>query len=115
MNIKVTQASWHRNGISGVGFYAVLFEADPNKTGEEQRFFAALFDEPGYCAVISLDLIDECGVAFGRGNSWRGDHFESELREAIERGDGADGVRMGAFSLPPADVIAAMFGTQGGW
>lgn len=43
------------------------------------------------------------GVAFGDGadgNSWRGDRFEAELRDAI-RDEASDGsVRMGPFAIP---------------
>ena len=111
---EVQEVSWHRNGISGVGFYAVRFTADiepcskqdsaawniPETAGESAaNFLAIVFDEPGMGAVICLDRISTHGVQFG-GNAWRGDDFEPELREAIETMPTSGGVRIGPFCLP---------------
>jgi len=84
MNIKIKEYSYHRNGVSGNGFYAIIFLHAPDESIKEETFLATLFDEPGSCAVISLDRIEKCGIAFAKGNSWRGDNFENELREIIE-------------------------------
>lgn len=111
---SVDEVSWHRNGVGGAGFYAVLFRADvPATKNEEARIFAItardkiedarwlgiLFDEPGHCAVICLDLLEKCRVRFGA-NSWRGDIFEPELRQAIEEIPSSGSVRVGPFGLP---------------
>lgn len=89
---KVHQAEWHRNGIGGEGFYAVLFD-DP----ENGLMLGVLFDEPGCCAVFSVPrLAGPEGVLFGQ-NSWRGDHYEGPLRAAVKR---ATTGRLGPFSLP---------------
>src|SRR3990167_10242925 len=91
--IKVTQTSFHRNGIGGVGFYAVSFTAKVNTDGKdrEQKMVAVVFDEPGCCAVLAVEpLTDARGVRFGV-NSWRGDNFEDRLREAIKEGDARTG------------------------
>jgi len=39
---KIAAASYHRNGVCGLGFYAILFD-DP----ENGRMVASLFDEEG--------------------------------------------------------------------
>lgn len=77
-DIEVTDISYHRNGISGLGFHAVLF-----KDGR-LNMMAAVFDEPGSVAVFDTDLVGAGVIAFGF-NSWRGDSFEAQLREAIQR------------------------------
>lgn len=79
--MEIIEIDFHRNGVSGESFYAVLFKYKANK-GEE-TFLASVFEESGYCSVISLDRIEKYGIRFGN-NSWRGDHFETDLRKAIE-------------------------------
>lgn len=98
--IEVKEFSYHRNGVCGEGFYAVLFRHDPEENGVLEDFLAILFDGSGQCAVIGLDRIAEMGVKFANGNSWRGDRFESELREAIKTGTSSGSVRVGPFGLP---------------
>lgn len=93
--IEVLQVDWHRNGIGGEGFYAVLFRWRTNKGVE--NFLGTLFDRAGQCAVVSLDRIGEHGVSFGF-NSWRGDVVEDRLRKAIR--DWPWTGRCGPFSLP---------------
>jgi len=103
MKISVQEVSWHRNGISGVGFYAVRFKAEVGLDAvgkKDANWLGILFDTPGECAVICLDLLETCGVKFGGGNSWRGDAFETELREAIKNMQSSGSVRVGPFGLP---------------
>ncbi len=104
MKLQIRDASWHRNGVDGVGFYAILFRDDDDEEGKEM--VASLFDEPGYCAVYAVEELVKRNVAFARGNSWRGDRYENELRPFLttwlaEHQD----CRMGPFSIPPADVV----------
>ena len=97
MNVKIVQASYHRNGICGVGFYAILF--DYSDEGGSGRMIASLFDEPGYCAVYKVDLLAENDAAFGS-NSWRGDQFEDALRPALYEFLQENGTnRVGPFAL----------------
>jgi len=117
-NVKnIQEIAYHRNGISGEGFYAVRFTADIEGIGKKEaafwnvpaeptqadaNFLAILFDGPGQCAVICTDRIATHGVKFAGGNSWRGDHYEDELRAAIEALDGntSGGIRVGPFCVP---------------
>ena len=105
---RVHQVSFHRNGITGAGFHAVLFEGQHN--GESLgEFVATVFTRPGNVAVLRVpDLLDpKAGVMFGK-NSWRGDTFEPELRAAINRADkdGSSGSIGGLFSSIPESAIA---------
>ena len=99
---EIAEVAFHRNGIAGEGFHVVRFTGSPD--GKPEAFLAILFDGAGRCAVIGLDRIEDMGVAFARGNSWRGDHFEGLLREAIKD---ADTGRVGPFCLPRAALIKA--------
>ncbi len=82
--IEIQECSYHRNGISGLGFHAIRFRFKPDDSDHPENFVATLFEEQGACAILSLDRIDNRGVAFARGNSWRGDHFEEPLRKYVE-------------------------------
>ena len=85
MKLEIQEASFHRNGVSGLGFYTVLFKWRPKDAEAPENFLATLFDNPGACAVISLDRIETQGIGFACGNSWRGDYFEEELRKQIAK------------------------------
>ncbi len=101
MKLSVKNVSWHRNGICGEGFFAVLF-ADPEQQGDEKKgnMVASLFDKPGYCSVYNLPLLEKGDIAFGS-NSWRGDVYEAELRPLVEKWLKAnEGNRIGPFSTP---------------
>lgn len=96
MKLEIKSASWHRNGVGGVGFYAILF------TDEEQgNMVASLFDEPGYCAIYNVDELVNGNVAFACGNSWRGDRYEYALRPLLKIYlENKGGNRIGPFALP---------------
>lgn len=101
MKLKITEASWHRNGVSGVGFYAILFD----DIDERRKMIASLFDKSGYCAVYDVAQLAEGNIAFARGNSWRGDHYEQALRPLLdEYMKKNDSGRMGPFAAIPPDI-----------
>lgn len=107
MNLTVKQVAWHRNGICGEGFYAVLFT-----DAEEGPMVAALFDEPGYCAVFHIPRLANGNVAFGD-NSWRGDRYASELRPLVEEWMKANGTnRCGPFSAITPENVAKVITEQ---
>jgi hypothetical protein len=82
MKIKLVQCEYHRNGICGLGFHAILFDWKDGKM--KRRMLATLSHEPGACAVLEVaPLSTEVGVKFGT-NSWRGDDFEKELRRLVK-------------------------------
>jgi len=96
MKLKIKQASFHRNGVGGEGFTAIIFHDYDLK----QDMIASLFDESGYCAVYSIHELSQGNIEFANGNSWRGDQFEAELRPLLEefRKEHPIG-RMGPFSI----------------
>lgn len=126
---KVHQVAFHRNGVGGEGFHALVFdsssdecakchgfatlgenlkgdtvcsECGPTERAERLTKMAGIvFDGPGRVAVLDVvKLVDpSVGVAFGE-NSWRGDQFEGGLRSAIESEDSDGSVRIGPFALP---------------
>lgn len=82
--IEIHQVAYHRNGVSGNGFYAVEFTDTANG-----RMIASVFEERGNVAVFCVDKLKKYGIQFGP-NSWRGDYYEPALREAIKEFSDAD-------------------------
>jgi len=94
MKLKIAEASWHRNGISGEGFHAILFDDK-----EHGRMIASLFDKPGYCVVYKVEELFKGNITFACGNSWRGDEYEDKLRPLLKEYQKTEGTgRMGPFS-----------------
>jgi hypothetical protein len=80
---KIQQIEYHRNGISGEPFNVVKFH-DPENGDMLGIVFPLDEGETwnGRVAVFKLDLLAQGNISFGQ-NSWRGDHYEKELRDAI--------------------------------
>lgn len=80
MKLRILKSEYHRNGVGGAGFYAVLFtDSDyPYKT-----FIASLFEEKTFCSVFCLEELVKSNIQFGS-NSWRGDVYEYKLRPLLE-------------------------------
>jgi hypothetical protein len=76
MKIHVKEIAYHRNGVCGEPFYVVLF-----RDGRDKRL-AVVYADPGHVSVFDPDLLGAGVIAFGE-NSFRGDHYESDLRAAI--------------------------------
>ena len=82
MKLKIIDTAHHRNGICGAPFDVVLFQ---DSGPEGSRKMAVLFEESHHCAVLDVDKLAQGDIAFGS-NSWRGDHYETQLRkEIVER------------------------------
>ena len=80
MKLTIIDIAHHRNGISGAPFDVALFEDhDP---AEGSRKVAILFEQPCHCAVLDVAKLAQGDIALGS-NSWRGDHYEPQLRQAI--------------------------------
>ncbi len=76
MNLQIITIEYHRNGICGAPFYVVLFhEAESRKVG-------ILFGRAYHCAVLDVTQLHAGEITFGS-NSWRGDHYEPDLRKAV--------------------------------
>jgi hypothetical protein len=78
MKIVPIDIAFHRNGIDGSPFYAVLF-----RDGESRKL-AILFNAEAHCAVLDVEKLHAGDIAFGS-NSWRGDQFEQPLRAAVRQ------------------------------
>lgn len=84
MTRTLIDIDYHRNGVSGVGFFVSIFkddEADPH-----ERFLGIQFEDDTDCytAVIGIGRLCEKGIQMhgeDYGNAWRGDHFSDWLRE----------------------------------
>lgn len=95
MKLKIIDASWHRNGVCGAGFYAIIFK----NLDEDAIMIASLFDESGYCSVYSIEELGKQNIEFANGNSWRGDQYECILRPLLKEYLKEKGTnRVGPFS-----------------
>jgi hypothetical protein len=95
MRIQVKEVAYHRNGVAGEGFHVVRFSfteggmPHPNLVGAvvggkpHPNMVGIVFDGGGRVAVLDADLTAAGNIAFAMGNSWRGDQFEADLRDAI--------------------------------
>jgi hypothetical protein len=77
MTIAIENIQYHRNGISGAPFHALLFR-DP----EQGSMLGIVFEQAYHVAIFNLDKLATGNIAFGS-NSWRGDYYEPYLRTAI--------------------------------
>lgn len=79
---RVISLDSHRNGISGVPFNVIVFEAT-----EGMRMVGIVFDSQDnrnpMCAVLDIDKLNNNDVAFGS-NSFRGDYFFKEIQECFQ-------------------------------
>lgn len=107
MKLSIIEASYHRNGVGGIGFYAILFNDLEAESENQNPMIASLFDGDiedqfsGFCAVYSVPELSAGNIAFANGNSWRGDRYESSLRPLLKEYLKKDGTnRIGPFALP---------------
>jgi hypothetical protein len=78
--IRVIDFDRHRNGIDGAPFHVVMFQ---DIDDENTRKVGIVFDALNHCCVLDIAKLAEGRIAFGV-NSYRGDRFESALRQAIK-------------------------------
>ncbi len=76
MKPKIITIAYHRNGIAGEPFHVVLFDDNGD------RMVGIVFEEPAHCAVLNVALLSAGDIGYGS-NSWRGDSYETALRESI--------------------------------
>ena len=82
---KVIRIEYHRNGIMGAPFHIVQFQGNRDAA---KNMIAIVFGTSGHVAVFDYELLKQENFAFGE-NSWRGNVYEKELREAIRKHGGA--------------------------
>lgn len=108
--IKIEEIAYHRNGVSGAGFFVVKFiDTDVPKPksrlidkmnqieGAEGHMIGIVFDAPYHVAVFDRGLLAQDVIAFGR-NSFRGGHYEAALRKATESYSRIDWITTGMES-----------------
>ena len=86
MNLKIEKIDYHRNGISGQGFYVVLFD-----DYEEKRKMVATISSDSmkenefntYCFVLDIGLLAKGVIEMGS-NSWRGDYYLHGLKPLMK-------------------------------
>ncbi len=83
MKLTILNIDYHRNGICGAPFHAIVFR-DTGPEGSAK--LGIVFEEPRHCAVLDIAKLAECDIEFGS-NSWRGDRYELALRRAIADGE----------------------------
>ena len=81
MAIRILNIAYHKNGVSGAPFHAVLFRDAGPEGGVK---LAVVFDSLHHVAVLDVAGLAAGDIAFGS-NSWRGDVFEVGLRRAVRR------------------------------
>ena len=83
MKIKNVAIASHRNGVAGNSFYIVLFTWKDTEARKTRNMVATVFRDKGNVAVLDVGETAVSNIAFGEGNSWRGDDFEPALRQVI--------------------------------
>ena len=86
MEIKIRKIDFHRNGVSGEGFHVATFDWEDKDEDEKvvRHMVATIFEAQGQCAVLDINELLKDNIGVAEGNSWRGDHFEEELRKEIK-------------------------------
>ena len=89
----VLDMSYHRNGVSGRGFWTILFEGHPDseeKSIKQHAFVATFFpreeDEDGNTleeACVSVLRLRDLNAKNAE-RSWRGDNFHAELAILVQ-------------------------------
>ena len=79
MIINIINIDYHRNGIGGAPFHAIIFRDDGDESSVK---LGIVFDQLWHTAVLDIAKLAKCDIAFGS-NSWRGDQYETSLRRAI--------------------------------
>jgi hypothetical protein len=76
--LKFERVQYHRNGISGTGFWCAVVH-DP----ENGDMLITYFDIKGECCIAVYNLALLPNIEFGE-NSWRGDNYVDAMKQAIE-------------------------------
>ena len=83
MAIEIRDVAYHRNGISGLPFWVVLF----NDTDAGMFNQVATIDEDGEdCRVINAGLVVTASeIGTRHMNKWRGDTYLLQIKEAMRK------------------------------
>lgn len=90
MKLTATQIDYHRNGISGKGFYVVVFDYEytdrdgsHTEIGKNMVAIRPAGSSKDECYVLNADMLAAGNIGFAEGNSWRGDMYVDAIDEAI--------------------------------
>ena len=85
MNLDLTDAVTHRNGVSGAPFNIGVMKGEVD--GKQRDMLIIQFnDDVEYTAVFDFDKLKKGDYSFGDGkNSWRGDQFGGDFKRAVDR------------------------------
>lgn len=84
--LTLKSIDYHRNGISGIGFYVAI--ATEVEDGETRKMVIIRFTEIDadcggvVCAALDINLLAQGNIQFGQ-NSWRGDHYHEWMDQQI--------------------------------
>jgi hypothetical protein len=79
MKISILNIDYHRNGIGGAPFHAIVFR---DRSDSDDAKIGVVFEQPWHTAVLDIAKLVDSDVEFGS-NSYRGDQYEPLLRKAI--------------------------------
>lgn len=92
MKIEIISAEYHRNGVSGVGFFLTRFSwEETSRSGELEMGtnMAVVFDKAEYPkGDIGNQYVESCVAVFDPLDitaCMRGDHFDDDLRKAVRK------------------------------
>ena len=83
--LQIVSVTYHRNGITGTGFWGVRFFFTPEGESWPREFLATMEyagigrvteDQHASCRVVDLHQPE---------NTWRGDRFANQVAQAIRR------------------------------
>jgi hypothetical protein len=85
--MKLNKIDYHRNGVSGTGFFVLTFT---EKRGNKNCNMMAIAFDPdipgtkGCLAILDVDLLAAGVIEFGE-NSWRYEHYADFVRGEITK------------------------------
>lgn len=79
LDLDIIAESWHRNGVGGAPFRAMLVADDTN--GGVKLVIA--FEDKACTAVLDWDRLVKYGDIMFGSNSWRGDEYRAALDDLI--------------------------------
>ena len=85
MNLDLTDAVTHRNGVSGAPFNIGVMKGEVD--GKQRDMLIIQFnDDVEYTAVFDFDKLKKGDYSFGDDeNSWRGDKFGGDFKRAVDK------------------------------
>lgn len=111
--VNIKKLEYHRNGVSGEGFWVALAERSGPKQAAFDNFVIIRFhdDDPCggvRCAAFDVDKLANGNITFGE-NSWRGDVYAPFIDAAIDERNKKD------LEENEATLLARSISAPSGW